>query len=325
MKTEILKTKRGTKKIVEKIYSVLINGWLVAFPTETVYGLWANALDEEACKKIYKAKWRPSDNPLIIHISKAEDIKKYGFVEFSYVEKLIKKFWPWPLTLIVKKKKNIGTSVSWWLDTVAIRFPKHTLALKIIEKCWFPIAAPSANSSWKPSPTIAESVIQDLDGKIDIIVDGGTTQVWLESTVLDVTWKFPVILRHGSITKEMLQKIVPEIKNTMNEEQKKKSPWTRYKHYSPETPVKIVTKTQRESIINDIKKYKNACYVWIRIKESNDFIFSFSSKKTLAKHLYSTLRKCDTYKIETIYIEEVNEKDIGKALMNRISKSAWIL
>lgn len=325
MKTEIIKTKRGSKLIFEKIAFTLKNGGLVAFPTETVYWLGANALSDESCKKIYTAKWRPSDNPLIIHIEDPKDIIHYGTFDTIRFEKLIQKFWPGPLTLIIKKKNIIWPTVSGWLDTVAIRCPKHPIAKSIIKFCWFPIAAPSANTSGKPSPTNALSVFQDLNGKIDIIVDGGHTQVGLESTVLDISWEIPTILRHGSITFEMLKKIIPNVTDSWNEEQKKKSPGTRYKHYSPETPVVISSPKNRNTLLEEIISKENACFIGLNITQKHHLVFSFKTKKELAKWLFSTLRACDTKKIKTIYIESIDERGIGKALMNRISKSAGIL
>lgn len=326
MKTEIFKTKRGNKALFKKVKDTIKNKWLVAFPTETVYWLGANALDDDACKKIYLAKGRPSDNPLIIHIAKSEDLETYGEISFPYIYNLIKAFWPGPLTFVIKKKSIIGKTVSGWLDTVAVRFPSHPLAQKIIATCWVPIAAPSANSSWKPSPTSADSVIQDLDGKVDIIIDGGNTQVGLESTVLDVTGEIPVILRHGGVTKEMLEKVVWEIQEISSKNQEKRSPWTRYKHYAPETPVEISSPKERKEILKQIFSWEKVCFIGLNIsKENNKQIFSFSSKKAFAKNLFETLRKCDTLNSKKIFIEQVDESWIGKALMNRIKKSAGVI
>ena len=305
------------QKKIDQIASILKNWWLVAFPTETVYWLWANALDEDACKKIFTAKWRPSDNPLIIHIAKKEDFKTYASHLSKEAKILIDTFCPGPLTLILKKNNTIGPVVSWRLNTVAIRFPSHTLAQKIIGTCNFPIAAPSANTSWKPSPTISKNVQDDLEGKIDALVEWWDTKHGLESTVVDVTCSPPVILRHWSITKEMLQKILPNIIDESSIEQKKRSPWTRYKHYAPETPVEIIKKWW-------YLENNNSAFIGIHISWWK-YTFSFSSKQKLAKGLYTTLRHCDTLWIEKIYIEEVDEAWLWKALMNRIRKAAWVI
>jgi L-threonylcarbamoyladenylate synthase len=308
-----------TKKKIELIADILRNWWLLAFPTETVYWLWANALDEEACKKIFIAKWRPSDNPLIIHIAKKEDFKTYS----SYLSKesklLIDTFCPGPLTLVLKKNKAIGTIVRGWLETVAIRFPAHKLAQKIIGVCSFPLAAPSANISWRPSPTGEKDVLSDLDGKIDALVEWGDTKHWLESTVIDMTSSPPVILRHGSITKEMIKKILPNITDEANINQKKRSPWTRYKHYAPETPVEIIKAWTSKNHF-----WENCAFIWISIPLWK-YAFSFQSKQKLAKELYKTLRHCDTLWVKKIYIEEVKEIGLWKALMNRIKKAAWVI
>ncbi len=223
---------------------ILQENEVVAFPTETVYGLGANAKSDAAVEKIFKAKGRPSDNPLIVHISNKNQLEGLVMSVPSSAEKLIEAYWPGPLTIIFNKKENVlSEKVTAGLDTVAIRMPDHPVALAIIEAAGLPIAAPSANRSGKPSPTTAQHVIDDLDGRIIGVVDGGETGVGVESTVVDCTGPVPIILRPGGVTKEQLQEVVGEIIVDPSLKEGKgapKSPGMKYTHYAPDAPVYLV-------------------------------------------------------------------------------------
>lgn len=217
---------------------------MVAFPTETVYGLGANALSDEAVNKIYEAKGRPSDNPLIVHISKMEDVDKYVEEIPEQAKKLMNAFWPGPLTVILKVKQGIlSNKVTAGLPTVGIRMPNHPVALALIEASGLPIAAPSANLSGKPSPTKFQHVYKDLNGKISGIVDGGETGVGVESTVIDCTEPIPVILRPGGTTREEIEGIIGSVgmdRQVKEEVEKPKSPGMKYTHYAPAAPMYLV-------------------------------------------------------------------------------------
>lgn len=325
---------------LKKAANILKNNGLVAFPTETVYGLGANALKEHAVKKIYVAKGRPSDNPLIVHIADKNDI--YPLVDSVPKNALIlmDKFWPGALTIILKKSSLIPKITSGGLDTVAIRMPNNKIALSLIRECGFPLAAPSANTSTKPSPTIASHVYNDLNGKIDMIIDGGSCDFGIESTVIEVFDNNVNILRPGSITKEMLEKVIENVtidKALLNNNSNTlaKSPGMKYKHYAPLGDVFIVDgnidnitsyilnslKMDKENNIKSIviasdetiNKYKSFCSLNIGSRQNLNLI---------AKNLFSTLRECDNLNIDKIYIESFLEQGVGLAVMNRLKKAA---
>lgn len=320
---------------------ILNNGGLVAFPTETVYGLGANALDPYAVKKIYKAKGRPSDNPLIVHISDVSELKSLTIEVSEKARKIINSFWPGPLTLIFKKSDIIPLETSGGLDTVAIRFPSHKVAKLLIKTSGIPIAAPSANSSGKPSPTHASHVSFDLNGKIDMIIDGGHCEFGLESTILDVSSDKPCLLRPGAITIKMIENIIGKIEvdkavnEKLKETEKPKAPGMKYKHYSPLADITIVkgeiNKTAEkikslayESQINNIK---TGIIATIQTKEMyNGFnvlvIGDRNQPKTIASNLFKILRKCDYLNISKVFIESFEEDEIGMAIMNRLKKAA---
>ena len=255
MQTKILSTSEYDVALAGEI---IAGGGLVAFPTETVYGLGANALNEEAVKKIYLAKGRPSDNPLIVHIAKKEDIYPLVDEVTPKAKALIDAFFPAPLTIILKKSKLIGNVVSGGLDTVAVRMPKNETARRLIEKSGCPIAAPSANTSGLPSPTRAKYVVDDMMGKIDAIIDGGDCEFGVESTVITLATDVPTMLRPGAVTKEMIESVIgeiyvaPAVLEGMAENETAASPGMKYKHYSPKTRVVMVqgTKEQYEDFVN---------------------------------------------------------------------------
>lgn len=259
--TKIVRINKNDPEIelIDFAANVIREGGLVAFPTETVYGIGANSFNEEAVKKIFIAKGRPQDNPLIVHIAELEQI--YDLVEDvpQKAKTLMKKFWPGPLTLIFKKSEKVPYVNTAGMDTVAIRMPSNPIAHLLIKRAEVPISAPSANVSGKPSPTDASHVIEDLYGKVDVIIDGGKCDVGVESTVLDLTEKVPVILRPGAVTLEMLKEVIgnvevdPSLLKKPKEDLKPKSPGMKYKHYSPNAEVYIVT----GDLEKVVKKFKN--------------------------------------------------------------------
>ena len=319
---------------------MLKNGGLVVFPTETVYGLGANALDETAVESIFKAKGRPSDNPLIVHISDISQLDELVCEIPENAHILMETFWPGPLTLLFKKTKKVPLKTSGGLDTVAIRMPKNKIALKLIERAQLPIAAPSANTSGRPSPTSADHVLDDLNGKIDILIDGGPTGVGIESTVLDLTSQIPMILRPGGVTYEDLITVLDKVESdpaieTMKEDIKPKSPGQKYRHYSPRASMEIFSGNM-DSVIQEINKKteeytKKGLIVGIIASDqtidmySAEHIISMGSRKkleTIATNLFHVLREFDKLDVDIILSEGVDETQIGKAIMNRMKKAA---
>jgi len=318
---------------------IIKNGGLVAFPTETVYGLGANALDPIAVKKIYAAKGRPSDNPLIVHISEISEL--YPLVEniSTNARMLMENFWPGPLTLIFKKKGLIPDETSGGLDTVAIRFPQNKIARLFIKRSGVPIAAPSANSSGKPSPTRASHVEFDLNSKIDMIIDGGNAQFGLESTIIDVSGNIPCLLRPGSITKSMIEKVVGKIDidnavfGKALENEKPKAPGMKYTHYSPLANI-IIVKGKIDDVVSKINEFiiehKNKKVGVIATEQTRDryscdnviVIGNRNNINEIAANLFVTLRKCDYYGLSEVYTEAFDECDVGMAVMNRLKKAA---
>ncbi|GKX30616.1 threonylcarbamoyl-AMP synthase [Vallitalea longa] len=326
--------------IIVEAAEILKKGQLVAFPTETVYGIGANALDINAVEKIYKAKGRPSDNPLIVHVADKEDVKRYVLNINSTAQKLMDEFWPGPLTLIFEKKDIIPDKITGGLSTVAIRMPSHVIARNIIRSSGLPIAAPSANVSGKPSPTKAEHVINDLSGKVDMIVDGGFCKIGLESTVVDVSESVPTILRPGGVTKEMLEDVIglvkvdPAIKSN-NKDIVPKAPGMKYRHYAPNADLTIF-KGETHNVISHInnlvsmEEEKGTKVGIIATKQTqNDFecvnIINIGDKKNpkeIAANLFKVLRDFDDMNVDVIYCEAFSIKDIGTATMNRLMKAA---
>jgi len=311
MKTLILKInpKNPERDKIKKAAEIIRKGEMVAFPTETVYGLGANALDASAVGKIFKAKGRPGDNPLIVHIADKEDLNKLVIDIPEIANILIDKFWPGPLTLVLKKNKIVPSEVTAGLDTVAIRMPQNKIALALIEESG-PIAAPSANLSTKPSGTSVEHVIQDFNGKIDCIIDGGEAEIGLESTVIDLTSNPIAILRPGKITFEQLNKMIPDLVVSSHVKSKVRSPGMKYKHYSPKA--KVMLAKDKSEIVKIKKKYFDKK---IRVIDINNNIL-------LAKNLFKIFRESDLKGYEIIVVRTVNEKGLGLAIMNRLRKAA---
>lgn len=312
--------------------AILRDGGLVAFPTETVYGLGADALNPEAVAKVYAAKGRPSDNPMIVHIARASDIGQLTPRLDPRMIKLIENFWPGPLTLVVAKKDNVPLVTTGGLDTVAVRMPDDPVALELIRLADVPVAAPSANLSGKPSPTKADHVIQDLSGKIDGIVRGEDCRVGIESTVLDISGKTPVILRPGIITAENIESAIgekveldPALHNREGlsedgDSQTPKSPGMKYKHYAPQAQM-MVLEGQQDKVKAEIQRLKGlneslGNKVGVILFEEQAFIEA-------AHNFFADLRELDQQGVDLILAGALSDKDgLGFAVMNRMMKSA---
>jgi L-threonylcarbamoyladenylate synthase len=318
---------------------VLQEGGLVAFPTETVYGIGANALNSHAIEKIYQAKGRPSDNPLIIHISSKAAVNQYVKEVPDIAIKLMDQFWPGPLTLILKKNDIIPDAITGGLDTVAIRMPSDKIANALIRLSNLPIAAPSANISGKPSPTLAKHVIEDLNGRVDVIIDGGQSPIGLESTVVDLSAGQPIILRPGGITQTMLEEVVGSVlvdQTIMNDSKAvPKAPGMKYRHYAPNGQLYIIRGNEKDVIkeINwQVKDKEEQGYkvAVITTRESRQLynckyiqiIGANNNQNEIAANLFKILREMDEQKVDYIYSEEFSKSDIGLATMNRLLKAA---
>jgi L-threonylcarbamoyladenylate synthase len=319
----------------------LAGGGLVAFPTETVYGLGADALNEEAAAKIYAAKGRPSDNPLIVHIAKVEDMERIAYVN-DMARALAQAFWPGPLTMILPKKDIVPKGTTGGLDTVAIRMPSHPVALSLIRQSGVYVAAPSANTSGRPSPTKAEHVIEDMQGKIEYIIDGGPVGIGIESTIVDVSADKPTILRPGYITKKMLEDIVgpveidPALEKPMDGF-RPKAPGMKYTHYAPKGELTLVegeSQTVGEKIIQLAEEKRGAGYK-VGIMAPKETISSYEGhgdvvicvgdrqeQTTVAAGLYAALRDFDSEGVEYIYAESFPGEGLSYAIMNRLLKAA---
>ncbi|HKL79738.1 MAG TPA: L-threonylcarbamoyladenylate synthase [Mobilitalea sp.] len=329
-------------KDLDQAVEILRAGGLVAFPTETVYGLGADALNPTASMKIYEAKGRPSDNPLIVHIAKVEDIEMLALDIPEEAYRLAETFWPGPLTIILKKKACIPYSTTGGLDTVAIRLPAHKLARSLIAQAGVYVAAPSANLSGKPSPTTAEHVIKDMSGKVDMIIDGGIATLGLESTIVDLSGDEIMILRPGCITKTMLENIIGPIRYdpavlqaNMDQKLIPKAPGMKYRHYAPEGSLTIYEGNTNKVIEAINKKAKEMLEAGksvgiIATSETKEFylygsiqvIGSRKDEDSIAAGLYATLRKFDEQHTEYIFSESFSDNDLGQAIMNRLLKAA---
>lgn len=318
-----------------KAGEIIKNGGLVAFPTETVYGLGASAFDPEASGKIYKAKGRPSDNPLIVHISDKSQINELAREINPSASKLIDSFMPGPFTIILKKNDNIPDAVTAGLDTVGIRFPKNKTAVEFIKAAGVPIAAPSANISGKPSPTRASHVIHDMNGRIDAVIDGGSCEVGVESTIVDASGDIPVLLRPGGITLEMLRRVVPEtevdahILKSAEIEERPKCPGMKYKHYSPEAEV-VVIEGEKDPVQAKIRallaenhdKITGVLTMYGNAYDDAIMISAGDNNKAYAKNLFSALRSFDELGAELVFAEFCESDGYGLAVKNRLYKAA---
>ena len=342
MKTEYVDLREGKdiKEGVKKAAEIIKRGGLVAFPTETVYGLGANGLDENAVPKIYEAKGRPSDNPLILHISKLDEIEDIVKEIPKSALILAEEFWPGPLTMVFKKSERIPYRTTGGLESVAIRMPSNKIARELIKAAGVPIAAPSANSSGRPSPTKASHVIYDLDGKIDMVIDGGEVDIGIESTIVDVTGEVPVILRPGFITEEMLSEAIgrveiDEVVKSLSPDKdlKPKAPGMKYRHYAPRGKMTIYKGSHSkvvERINEEISKLEGKKTGVLATDETKsyykaDIIISLGSREdgeSIAHNLFDALRKFDDEDVELIFSEGFDENKLGFAIMNRLHKSA---
>ena len=314
---------------------IIRRGGLAAMPTETVYGLGASALDAEAAKKIYAAKGRPSDNPLIIHVCSREQIEEYTREIPDYARKLINAFMPGPFTIILKKAANIPDTVTAGLDSVAVRFPKHRAAQELIRLSGVPIAAPSANLSGKPSPTRVQHVIDDMSGRIDCIIDGGDCEVGLESTIVDATGKHPVVLRPGGVTVDMLRSVCPDtevdahVLKSVGENERPKCPGTKYKHYAPDAEVTVIEgeKAAVQAKIKELIKSNGGKRIGVLTMYSGAYddaviIAADSTNRGYAKQLFAALREFDKLGCDVVYAEFCENDGVGLAVKNRLYKSA---
>lgn len=330
---------------IQEAAKILNNKGLVAFPTETVYGLGANALDEEAAAKIYDAKGRPSDNPLIVHIADTDAVYTLATEVPEKAVLLMEAFWPGPLTIILPKVGIVPDGTTGGLDTVAIRMPSHPVALELIRESGLYIAAPSANSSGRPSPTLASHVMEDMDGRIDAVIDGGAVGIGIESTIVDLTGDIPTILRPGFITKSMLEAIVGEVAIDPalvepDPSLRPKAPGMKYTHYAPKGELTIVEasasdeeRTRVVDTINELTQDKIAQGYSVAVITTRENASQYgcpyvlvvgerSHGETIAANLYAVLRQCDDLDCDYIYSEAFGDSELGGAIMNRLLKAA---
>ncbi|AFL95795.1 putative translation factor, sua5 family [Thermococcus cleftensis] len=310
----------------------ILEGKLVAFPTETVYGLGADALNGEAVRRIFEAKGRPADNPLIIHIADFSDLKKLASEVPKEAKLLAEEFWPGPLTFVLPRKEEVPLVTTGGLDTVAVRMPSHPIALSLI-RASTPIAAPSANISGKPSPTLAEHVIDDFYGKIKAIIDGGETRIGVESTVIDLSSEKPTLLRPGGLPLEEIERVIgpveihPAVRGKLIDVAR--APGMKYRHYSPNAQV-IVVEGRRERVRAKIeelvREYRSKSYrVGVMATEefeADEFFHLGRSEEEVARNLFKALRELDRRGVDVIIAEGVEEKGLGFAVMNRLRKAA---
>lgn len=303
----------------------------MAFPTETVYGLGADALNPEAVRRIFVAKGRPLDNPIIVHVAALGDLSSLTDDVSPVAALLMRQFWPGPLTLIFKKSAQVSDAVTGGQETVAIRMPRNAIALALVRALGHPIAAPSANLSGRPSPTTGRHVLQDLKGKIDIILDGGPVEVGVESTVLDLSHHPPVILRPGAVTQEGLKPLIGEVIVAMETKRLEKSPGTRYRHYSPRARVTLVEQADQETIARLAALYtKKGGKVGLLTRhlptlQSNTKVIVRSMPQDLkayARQMFAVMRELDELGIDEMIIEKVEEKEMGVAIMDRLRRAA---
>ena len=337
MKTQLLPATDASLALAARL---LADGELVAFPTETVYGLGAHAMDHNAVLGIFSAKGRPADNPLIVHIhdrSQLDDICEVNDLAIS----LMDAFWPGPLTIILPRKDAVPSSVTAGLDTVAVRMPSHPVALALLKACNLPIAAPSANRSGKPSPTSAKHVFDDMDGRIPLIIDGGESDVGLESTVISLIGEKPCILRPGGVTKAMLEEVLGpvdlagSILRPLEKGEKALSPGMMYKHYSPDGQVTLI-EGEESQVVEALRRLyahaasegHRACVMCFTehvaaLADCHPHDIGHKDAPTEVAHrLFATLRGLDDEKMDVIFSEVVPPEGVGLAVMNRLGRAA---
>lgn len=340
MKTEYISWdhERGyQKEQLRRAADILRAGGLVAFPTETVYGLGGDGLQKQAAMKIYEAKGRPSDNPLILHISSHPELDAIVKHRTEQADALIEAFWPGPMTLIFEKSDLVPYETTGGLDTVAVRMPAHPGARELIAAAGLPVAAPSANISGRPSPTKVEHVREDLDGRVDMIIDGGRVGIGIESTIIDMTEDIPVILRPGWITRSMLAQVVGEVKldpglTGQDLSVRPRAPGMKYRHYAPKAAM-TVYEGDIQDVIAEIKT-QAAAYPADRVgilatEETKDkyshgqvVVAGSRADRTVTRGLYDALRQFDHLGVETIFSESFSGEEQSEAIMNRLMKAA---
>lgn len=331
METKRWNIQRGTtinKQFISEAAALLKAGETVAFPTETVYGLGADATNKSAVAKIFEAKGRPQDNPLIAHVANVEQLQQLVDNLPEYVDDLITAFSPGPLTYVLESNGACAENVTAGLSTIGVRIPDHPVALELLQACNFPVAAPSANLSGKPSPTTANHVDEDLNGKISGIVDGGPTGVGVESTVISCREHDVVILRPGGITKEQIEQIVPVAEPVNETVDKPASPGMKYKHYSPDVPLWLVdggAEKIQNVIAEETAKGKKVALLArdaiLELVEADLKLSLGSSLEDVANKLYDNLRKVKRSDVDIIVSEVFPESGIGQAIMNRLKKA----
>ena len=342
MKTKVIRMDEQhiDTALMREAGDVIKAGGLVAFPTETVYGLGGDALNPQSSEKIYSAKGRPSDNPLIVHIADMKDLDAIVRMIPESAVKLAEKFWPGPLTMILYKSDRVPYETTGGLDTVAVRMPVHRVAQELIRAAGGYVAAPSANLSGRPSPTVAKYVIEDMDGRIDMIIDGGDVVIGLESTIVDLTAERPTILRPGYITRQMLEDVLAEVEEDVtlmrdDSGQAPKAPGMKYRHYAPKGELTVVD-GEAEAVIayinaqidasrgrnkitgvitTDSNLYRYRAHICKSVGERQD-------EETIARELYRVLREFDDENVEIIYAESFGTDGLGQAIMNRLLKAA---
>ena len=326
--------------MIRQAGDVLRQGGLVAFPTETVYGLGGDALNPDSSRKIYAAKGRPSDNPLIVHICRLEDLSYIADPIPDEAYALAEHFWPGPLTMILPRRERVPKETTGGLDTVAVRFPSHPIARELIEAGGGFVAAPSANTSGRPSPTLASHVIEDLGGKVDVIIDGGEVGIGLESTIVDLTSPEIVILRPGFINQEMLHELFSGVTMdpgliSADSSVRPKAPGMKYRHYAPKAELTVVAGEYDAvaAYINEQVRLMEARGLKAGILATDENAARYSvgiirsvgsrrSEQTIALHLYEVLREFDTMDADVIYSESLDTPVLGQAIMNRLLKAA---
>lgn len=322
-------TQHPDPQIIREAADVLRRGGLVAFPTETVYGLGADALNPSAVQKVFDAKQRPNDNPLIVHIAEFAQLEDVVTSVPQIALTLAQTFWPGPLTMVFERSAAVPDNVTANLDTVAIRMPDHAVTQALIKEFGNGIVGPSANVSGKPSPTKADHVYTDLNGKVDLILDAGPAEIGVESTIIDVTVSPPLVLRSGGLPLEKIKEVIGEVRATDNVEFLKRSPGTRYRHYAPTAPVIVIEEGDSEFLTKLLKKHEGkriGC-----ILHSNNLavhstascrVARMASIEDLSHRLFDTFRQFDEQRMDIIIVETVPEKGIGQAVMDRIRKAA---
>jgi L-threonylcarbamoyladenylate synthase len=344
MKTLVLKVnpQKPEPELIEIAAEIIRKGGLVAFPTETVYGLGANALNSDAVLHLYEAKRRPLDNPPIVHVAEKTDVASLVEQVPHKAKLLIDKFWPGPLTLVLKRSLKVPKITTAGLDTVAVRMPIHPVAAALIKVSGLPIAAPSANLSGKPSPTTAEHVYEDLNGRIDAILDGGATNIGVESTVVDLSADPPMLLRPGGLPFEALKKVLPDlVLHPFVESEKElsaekvRSPGMKHKHYAPKAPV-ILVEGHLDVVVDKVKELsENSRCEGKRVgvlatdetqrSYKADVVMSLGTRRniaTIAANLFSLLREVDAKGVDVIIVEGVPPEGLGLAIMNRLRKAS---